>query len=105
MTNEQIIEEIAKQIYGEEAVMQMIDEGIEIPLHTVQGWNLRGKYKVKKGEHGIETRLWRKRKKKKAEPEDDEKADSNTSDPDQKKDFYMCKAFLFRADQVELIKK
>ncbi len=64
MTNEQIIQEIAIQVYGEDAVMEMLEEGIEIPLHTVQGWASRGPYKIKKGEHGIETRLWKKRKRK-----------------------------------------
>ena len=59
MTNEQIIQEIAIQVYGEDAVMEMLEEGIEIPLHTVQGWASRGPYKIKKGEHGIEIRLWK----------------------------------------------
>ena len=62
MTNEQIIADIAMTIYGEDAVIQMLEEGIEIPLHTVQGWAARGPYRVKKNEHGIECRLWKKRK-------------------------------------------
>ena len=50
------------QVYGEDTVMEMIQNGIEIPLHTLQGWASRGPYKIKKGEHGIETRLWKKKK-------------------------------------------
>ena len=41
----------------------MISEGIEPPLHTLQGWASRG-YKIKKGEHAVaETKLWKKKKK------------------------------------------
>ena len=69
MTNEQIIYEIAVQLYGDAAVQRMIEEDGEIPLHTVQGWAQRGPYKIKKGEHGIETRLWRKKKKSEVEGE------------------------------------
>ena len=49
MTNEQIIVNIAMTVYGEDAVMEMLENGEEIPLHTVQGWASRGPYKVKKG--------------------------------------------------------
>ncbi len=95
MTNKQIIADIAVSIYGEDVVMTMIDSGEDIPLHTLKGWEARGPYKVKKGEHGIETRLWKKRKKKKNE-ETDEESDS---------DFYLTKAFLFRKDQIEIIEE
>lgn len=99
MTNEQIIYEIAVQLYGDVAVQRMIEEDGEIPLHTVQGWARRGPYKIKKGEHGIETRLWRKKKKSEVEGEKAEVQSDETAD--QKRDFYLCKAFLFQADQVE----
>lgn len=101
MTNEQIIYEIAVQIYGDAAVQRMIEEDGEIPLHTVQGWAQRGPYKIKKGEHGIETRLWRRKKKaKSAEPEKMNEQDGENAN--ENREFYLCKAFLFRADQVEL---
>lgn len=64
MTNEQIIAEIAASIYGEDVVTDMIQNGEDIPLHTVIGWSQRGPFRVKKGEHGLETRLWKKRKRK-----------------------------------------
>ncbi len=89
MTNAQIIEGVARSIYGDDAVDSMIRSGIEIPLHTVKGWNERGSYKVRKGEHGIETRLW---KKKAAKDADDEGIDQ---------EFYLAKAFLFTSKQVE----
>jgi len=106
MTNEQIIEEIARRIYGEEAVLQMIEEGQDIPLHTVQGWHQRsnGRLRVKKGEHGIECRLWKK-KKRKAGKESDGKDDENTAENPDDHDFYLCKSYLFRADQVECVKE
>lgn len=89
MTNSQIIEGVARSIYGDEAVDNMISSGMEIPLHTVQGWNSRGSYRVKKGEHGIETRLW---KKKTVKDTDDEGTDQG---------FYLAKAYLFTSMQVE----
>lgn len=105
MTNEKIIEEIAIQVYGEEAVIKLISEGLEIPLHTVQGWNQRsgGKLRVKKGEHGIECRLWKKKncKKKESKNEDNDEHSENPTD----RDFYLCKSYLFRADQVEHVKE
>lgn len=102
MTNEQIIADIAMTLYGEDAVIQMLEEGIEIPLHTVQGWAARGPYRVKKNEHGLECRLWKK-KKKTSTPEDTE-ADTSEDEPTNR-DFYLCKSFLFRADQVEKVCK
>lgn len=56
-------------------------------------------YKIKKGEHGIETRLWRKKRKSEADREKTEVQSDEAAD--QRRDFYLCKAFLFRADQVE----
>ena len=89
MTNSQIIEGVARSIYGNEAVDSMISSGTEIPLHTVQGWNARGSYRVKKGEHGVETKLWKKKK-----PKD-------TDDGDIDQGFYLAKAYLFTINQVE----
>ena len=99
MTNEQIIADIATLIYGEEAVSAMIENGEDIPLHTVKGWEARGPYRIKKGEHGIETRLWKKRKKKNGSSDEEPSEEASLN-----RDFYMAKAFLFRKDQIELIK-
>ena len=106
MTNEQIIADIAATIYGEDAVMEMLENGDDIPLHKIKGWEEVGKrkgvhYKVKKGEHGIECRLWK--KKKKAGASEEEKSDEQESVIPSNRDFYMCKSFLFRGDQVELV--
>jgi hypothetical protein len=104
MTNEQIITELAMQIYGEEKVMDMIANGIDVPLHTVQGWGSRG-FHVKKGSHAIaETRLWKKKKKKQKKQKEgsaEEGAGEQESAINQNRDFYMCKAFLFGGNQVE----
>ena len=94
MTNQQIIEDIAKTIYGEDAVAKMVASGEEIPLHTLKGWQSRGAYRIKKGEHGIETRLWKKRTNIAAESND---PDSEKRNPD----FYKAKAYLFSIEQVE----
>lgn len=106
MTNNQIITEIAIQVYGEDTVTEMIENGIEIPLHTLQGWASRGPYKVKKGEHGIETHLWKKKKKKGSKNEGvNENSDNDNKESSSNSDFYLCKSFLFRHDQVELVKE
>ena len=108
MTNEQIIANVAisEGIFTEEEVEAMIEAGKELPLHTLQGWSARGKrlgngktYKLKKGEHGIETRLWKKKDKNyKSEDESSDEEGLPTN-----RDFYLAKSFLFRADQVEII--
>lgn len=97
MTNQQIIAEIAKEIYGEEAVEKLQEEGKEIPLHTLKGWALRGPYRIKQGEHGIETRLWQRRKGK----QDNEES---TDDDEGQADFVLVKSYLFREDQIEKVK-
>ena len=100
MTNEQIITELAMQLYGEENVMEMLSEGIEPPLHTLQGWALRG-YKVRKGEHAlVETKLWKKKKRKSSDDETDKLEEQDGTNPSNS-GFYMCRAFLFGKEQVE----
>lgn len=103
MTNEQIIADIATSVYGEDAVRGMIEKGIELPIHTVAGWKARGPYKIKKGEHGIETRLWKLRKNKGGKIKVNEDNGKDAEQIDMNRNFYLTKAFLFRADQVELI--
>lgn len=103
MNNEQIIYEIAVGLFGEEQVEQWMEEYGEIPLHTMQGWANRGNYRVKKGEHGIECRLWKKKKRKKVEESEGaetKESQENQENPDNRS-FYLCKSYLFRADQVE----
>lgn len=95
MTNEQIIADVAISagIYTAEEIEAFIEEGKEIPLHTFKGWLSRGNYRVKAGEHGIETRLWKKKERKKSDSENEE---------DDKRNFYLAKAFLFSENQVVL---
>lgn len=100
MTNEQIIADIAASVFGEDAVTSMIENGEDIPLHTVKGWAARGPFRVKKGEHGLETRLWKKRKMKDKEASLD---DEEQTEEANNRNFYMAKAFLFRGDQVEIV--
>ena len=86
MTNEEIIANIAAEIYGEDAVRQMLERGEEPPLHSAIGWRMRGPYKVKEEEKnkGIEAKLWKVRKVK----------DSGAEQ------FYKAKTYLYREDQV-----
>ena len=83
MKNREIIANAAVQagILTAEEARDAIENGREIPLHTLQGWNLRGNYRVKEGEEGIPVKLWRKR-------ENEDK-------------FYLARAYLYRLEQLE----
>lgn len=101
MTNEEIIADVATSIYGEDAVMDMLEKGLEIPLHTLQGWASRG-FKIKKGAHAVaETKLWKKRKKKSNGEIEKLESEEQTDQIPTDRDFYMCRAFLFSYEQVE----
>ena len=77
MKNDEIIRKVALDVFG--------DESIE--LHTIGGWSNKGDFVVKKGEFGIECKLWRK------------KGEGSNSQ------FYLCKCYLFSRDQLELYQK
>ncbi len=94
MKNEQIIYEAAVSIWGEDAVQDMIMSGKDIPLHTVQGWKARGNYYVRKGERGLQARLW-KRKKGRKVPDGSEPGEDPAGGG-----FYLTKAYLFTEDQM-----
>lgn len=105
MNNEQLILNVAilNGLYTQEEAEQIIEEKGELPLHSLTGWKRRSpagyEYKIKKGEHGLETRLWKKRKKKKAEEDSDQK-----EPVEPKRYFYLAKTHLFAESQVELVK-
>lgn len=68
-----------------------------IPVHTFATWKSAG-YSVKKGEHAkIVTRLWKFSTKKAGNAEADADDETNYSH------YYLTKAFLFTAEQVEKI--
>ncbi len=97
MTNAQIIADVAitMGIYTENQIEEFIKAGREIPLHTYQGWASRGNYKVKKGEHGVETRLWRRKV----------KTDKIKDNEEPVLEYYLAKAFLFSERQVEKVEE
>lgn len=90
MKNKEIIAKVAikEGILTEKEVNALVSSGKDIPLHTLQGWKKRGNFRIRKGEHGIETKLW------KLKP-------SVSKDAAAPKEFYLAKAFLFRQEQVE----
>ena len=94
MNNAKIIAQIAicNGLYPEEELKAMLAKGQEIPLHTYKGWKDRG-MTVRKGEHGIECKLGKKKTSKKS---DDDKESSEDDDG-----FYLTKSYLFTKDQVE----
>lgn len=105
MNNEQLIFNIAiaNELYTQEEAEQIIADHGELPLHSLAGWKQRSpagfEYKIKKGEHGLETRLWKKRKKGKMEDDSNQNEEMTG-----KKYFYLAKTFLFTENQVELVK-
>lgn len=82
MKNQEIIAKAAVQIGLLTAVEaeKRLQNGEDIPLHTIQGWRLRGNYKVKDDAEPIEAKLWKKQ-------EDGR--------------FYLAKAYLYSEEQVQ----
>ena len=99
MNNMQIIIEtaIANNIYTEEEIEDMLENGEDIPFHSFSAWKAMG-YVPKKGSHGICTNLWRHKDSKK-EDETEEVTEEN------KRSFYLTKTYLFPKELVEKIKE
>lgn len=83
MKNKEIIAHAAVRagVLTADQAADMVEQDKDIPFHTLQGWKLRGAYKLKKEEKGTEVKLWRK------------KEDGSG--------FYLAKAYLYRQDQLE----
>ena len=92
MTNENIIIATALKhnIYTEEQIKEMLEEKGQIDLHTLIGWKKLSppnyEYRIKHGQKGIETKLWRRK----------------TEKDDTKETYFLTKAYLFSKEQVEL---
>lgn len=84
MKNEEIIAKaaITAGLITEEEVTKLLNQERELPIHTLQGWNRRGNYRVKAGEMPLEAKLWKKK-------------DGKNSG------FYLAKAKLYTKDQIE----
>lgn len=82
MKNQEIIAKAAVQIglLTAAEAEKRLQNGKDIPLHTIQGWRLRGNYKVKDDAEPIEAKLWKKQ-------EDGR--------------FYLAKAYLYSEEQVQ----
>lgn len=82
MKNQEIIAKAAVQIglLTAAEAEKLLQNGEDIPLHTIQGWRLRGNYKVKDDAEPIEAKLWKKQ-------EDGR--------------FYLAKAYLYSEEQVQ----
>lgn len=82
MKNQEIIAKVAVQIgllTAAEAEKRLMT-GEDVPLHTLQGWRLRGDYKVKDDAEPVEVKLWKKQ-------EDGR--------------FYLARAYLYSEEQVQ----
>lgn len=81
MKNLEIIAKAAVQagLLPADEAKRMIEAGEYIPLHTLQGWKLRGNYHAKEDAEPLEVRLWKR--------QEDGK-------------FYLAKAYLYSKEQV-----
>ena len=93
MNNVQIIqnEAVASGYFTQDEVARLMSEGKDIPFHTYAVWRSLG-FVPKKGEHGYETRLWKRRDRIKANDEEDAEDHG---------DFYYVKSYLFHISQCE----
>lgn len=81
MKNQEIIANAAVQIglLSEDEAKRRVQVGEDIPLHTLQGWKLRGNYHVKEDAEPLEVKLWKRQ-------EDGR--------------FYLAKSYLYSKEQV-----
>ena len=61
MKNQEIIAKAAVQagLLPADEAKRMIEAGEDIPMHTLQGWKLRGNYHVKEDAEPLEVKLWK----------------------------------------------
>ncbi len=99
MNNEQIIMDaaIALGLYTEGEIENYAMKGESLPLHTYAVWKAKGMV-PRKGVHGYEVRLWKKRKMK--DMSEDSKEATNESSEVKKGEFFLTKAILFDKSQV-----
>lgn len=85
MKNQEIIANAAVRIgiLTADEAERRIKIGEDIPLHTAQGWKLRGSYKIKENAEPVEVKLWKK--------QDDGR-------------FYLAKSYLYSEKQVQEVK-
>lgn len=104
MTNQEIIlrTAAASGIFEPSFIEACITSGHMLPFHTYKVWQDLG-YQVKKGEKGFPIVIWNARTKKAA----DAGSDDIPEDEEERKQggFYQHKAFFFKLDQCEKIKK
>lgn len=81
MKNQEIIAKAAVQagLLPADKAKRMIEAEEDIPLHTLQGWKLRGNYHVKEDAEPLEVKLWKRQ-------EDGR--------------FYLAKAYLYSKEQM-----
>ena len=81
MKNQEIIAKAAVQagLLPADEAKRMIEAGEDIPMHTLQGWKLRGNYHVKEDAEPLEVKLWKRQ------------GDGR---------FYLAKAYLYSKEQI-----
>ncbi len=98
MDNNGIIlnEAVLSGFFTQEEVDGLVSSGEYIPFHTFSTWKRMG-FVPRKGSHGWETRLWRKKPAKKDDGEDD--AATNEAG------YYLAKSFLFHISQCDRLQE
>lgn len=104
MTNIEIIvaEAIANNVYTEEEIMNILDSGRDLGLHTYQEWKRLG-YQVQKGSKALfQARIWKPRKGMSLE-NFQLMSEEEQSEESKKGRFFLVKASFFGVSQVEKV--
>lgn len=97
MTNLEIIatEAVANEIYTKDEILERLEAGMDLGLHTYQEWKRLG-YQVQKGSKALfKTKIWKPRKGAKVE-----ELEKEESIEIKKKNFIMVNASFFGINQV-----
>ena len=99
MTNEEIIikEALDNNIFSQTEIDKYVKKGIKLPFHTFNVWSDMG-YKVKKGEKGFATHLWKYKTSKEKNEDKEQEGESKDGYC-----YYLAKAYLFTLNQVEKV--
>lgn len=99
MNNEQLIvaAAIGHGLYSEEEVEEILEEQGTLPVHSFSIWKTLG-FVPKKGSHGFEAYLWKKKQNKKTDDKED-------ATEENKNDFVKVKTVLFDISQCEPMKE
>lgn len=84
---------VAAGFLTEDEINNLISEGQDIPFHTSAVWKKYFNMIPCKGQHGYETRIWRKKNNR------NDVNEKEISEEERNREFYLTKAYLFHISQ------